>query len=333
MSERFTITSVAALSIRTASAADLVQIRDVLVTTWHATYDAIYGREKVTEITGRWHSIDNLARQIDQPLQAFLVAEYAGTVQATASAAITRDGLLKLNRLYVRPESHRQGIGRLMLDEVFARFPLAFGCELEVEPQNRHAVAFYARHGFDLAGDVSNCGGDSGVGAKIMRRQLADAEPAKWPAIMLRPVEDRDAQDLIGMITLCFAEYPGCYFDPHGDMPDIVRPAQSRTAQEVLFLVVEDVTGRICACIGVDFPEVGIAELHRLYVRPDMRGRGLAKLLTKRMETFARSRGAGTMVLTSDTRFTKAHALYEGLGYMRGSATRSCGDISQSREF
>jgi GNAT superfamily N-acetyltransferase len=150
---------------------------------------------------------------------------------------------------------------------------------------------------------------------------------------MIRPVRDADAQDLIGLITLCFAEYPGCFFDPHGDMPDIVRPAQSRLATEGLFLVVEDAGGRIAACAGVDFPETGVAELHRLYVRPDMRGRGLGNLLTARIEAFARERGATRMILWSDTRFTTAHGLYERLGYARGAATRSLGDISQSREF
>jgi GNAT superfamily N-acetyltransferase len=148
-----------------------------------------------------------------------------------------------------------------------------------------------------------------------------------------RPVRDADAQDLIGLITLCFAEYPGCFFDPHGDMPDIVRPAKSRLATEGLFLVVEDAAGRVCACVGIDFPDVATAELHRLYVRPDMRGRGLAKTLTRRMEEDARARGAGRMILWSDTRFTRAHGLYEGLGYRRGDATRSLGDISGSREF
>jgi putative acetyltransferase len=149
---------------------------------------------------------------------------------------------------------------------------------------------------------------------------------------IIRPVRDADAQDLIGLITLCFAEYPGCVFDPHGDMPDIVRPAQSSLATQGHFLAVEDTAGRVCACAGVDFPAPGIAELHRLYVRPDMRGRGLARLLTARMEDFARARGVTRMVMWSDTRFSTAHRLYETLGYARG-VTRSLGDISQSREF
>ena len=149
----------------------------------------------------------------------------------------------------------------------------------------------------------------------------------------IRPVRNDDAQDLIGLITLCFAEYPGCVFDPHDDMPDIIRPAQSALATQGQFDVVEDQSGRVAACIGVDYPEPGTAELHRLYVRPDMRGKGLAKQLTERMEVLARKRGATRMTLWSDIRFTKAHALYAKLGYMRGPITRSLGDISLSREF
>ena len=149
---------------------------------------------------------------------------------------------------------------------------------------------------------------------------------------IIRSVRDADAQDLIGLITLCFAEYPGCYFDPHGDMPDIVRPAQSRLALEGIFLAVEDETARVCACAGLDFPAAGVAELHRLYVRPDMRGRGLARELTLRLEGFARDKGTARMIMWSDTRFTKAHQLYRSLGYRQGHS-RSLGDISHSREF
>jgi putative acetyltransferase len=150
---------------------------------------------------------------------------------------------------------------------------------------------------------------------------------------VIRPVRDDDAQDLIGLITLCFAEYPGCVFDPHGDMPDIVRPAQSRMAIEGVFLVVEDARGRVCACVGLDLPEPGLAELHRLYVRADQRGRGLGTLLTRRMEEAARARGAARIALWSDTRFANAHALYRRLGYAQGAGTRSLGDISASREL
>ena len=37
--------------VRTASERDLAAVRALLVETWHATYDAIYGGKRVTEIT------------------------------------------------------------------------------------------------------------------------------------------------------------------------------------------------------------------------------------------------------------------------------------------
>ncbi|TIV74013.1 MAG: GNAT family N-acetyltransferase, partial [Mesorhizobium sp.] len=46
--------------VRTASERDLVAVRALLVETWHATYDAIYGAERVTAITDDWHSIASL---------------------------------------------------------------------------------------------------------------------------------------------------------------------------------------------------------------------------------------------------------------------------------
>jgi len=37
--------------VRTASERDLKAVRDLLVETWHATYDPFYGVERVTAIT------------------------------------------------------------------------------------------------------------------------------------------------------------------------------------------------------------------------------------------------------------------------------------------
>ena len=60
--------------VRTASQRDLQAVRDLLVETWHATYDAIYGPERVTAITDDWHSLPSLRRLLDQPGSEFLVA-------------------------------------------------------------------------------------------------------------------------------------------------------------------------------------------------------------------------------------------------------------------
>jgi putative acetyltransferase len=97
--------------------------------------------------------------------------------------------------------------------------------------------------------------------------------------------------------------------------------------------VVEDEGGRVCACVAVDVPKPGTGELHRLYVRPDRRGRGLGATLVRVAEEHARGAGASRMIFWSDTRFTGAHRLYERLGYRRAGATRNLGDISNSVEY
>ncbi len=317
------------MRIRLAEPGDVAAIRDLLVRTWHDTYDALLGAERVKDITDRWHSLDSLTRQLASPLSLFLVAEGEARLIGTSKATGQRDGAVTLDRLYVDPGTQRMGVGAALLAATERAFPYAGRLALEVDPRNGKAIAFYRKQGFQLSEPRTDAVDAGGLKHQRMEKPYPGRNAA---ALMLRPVRHDDAQDLIGLIGLCFAEYPGCHVDLHDDIPDIVRPARSRLATEGLFLVVEDASGRACACAGVDIPEPGVAELHRLYVRPDRQGRGLAKLLTRRMEDAARERGAARMVMWSDTRFAKAHALYEGLGYQRG-ASRSLGDISQSREF
>ncbi|MCB8822065.1 GNAT family N-acetyltransferase [Microvirga rosea] len=149
----------------------------------------------------------------------------------------------------------------------------------------------------------------------------------------LRPAVDADAQDLFGLLALCFAEYPGCFIDPHDDLPDLLRAGSSFDRKGGAFWVVEDERGRVCACVAVDFPEEGTAELHRLYVRPDRRGGGLGASLVRQAEDHARERQARRMIFWSDTRFTTAHRLYQRLGYVQVPGERDLGDISNSVEY
>lgn len=146
-----------------------------------------------------------------------------------------------------------------------------------------------------------------------------------------RPVRDADSQDLFGLLALCFAQYPGCFVDPHDDLPDLLRPERAFPAPGA-FLVREDARGRVCACIALEAPVDGVAELHRLYVRPDVRRGGLGEALVREAEALAGAAGAGRVRLWSDLRFSAAHRLYARLGYRPLERTRALGDVSQSVE-
>lgn len=159
--------------VRTASERDLVAIRALLVETWHATYDAIYGAERVTAITDNWHSIASLKARLSRPNSEFLVADDGKRLGGMAFAAATADPkIVLLNQLYVHPDCQRQGIGQSLLDEVEASFPEMRTLRLEVEEANAVAIAFYGANGFEPAGKTADCGGSSGLLALILEKRF-----------------------------------------------------------------------------------------------------------------------------------------------------------------
>ena len=148
-----------------------------------------------------------------------------------------------------------------------------------------------------------------------------------------RLARNEDAQDLFGLIALCFAEYPGCFVDPHDDLRDLRAAGDAFASRAGAWWVCEDARGRVCASAAVDLASEGDAELHRLYVRPDRRRRGIGEALVGQAERFAAQAGAARLCFWSDTRFEAAHRLYSRLGFQSSGETRELGDISRTREL
>ncbi|MBZ9707975.1 GNAT family N-acetyltransferase [Mesorhizobium sp. ESP7-2] len=161
--------------VRTAGDRDLAAVRALLVETWHATYDAIYGAERVTEITNERHSIASLKARLAKPNSEFLVADDGKRIGGMAFAEAVGDGgVVMLRQLYVLPLLQDRGIGGMLLDEIIESFPEAHRIRLEVEEKNGRAVAFYQANGFVQAGRTENCGSaGSAIPALIYERVLA----------------------------------------------------------------------------------------------------------------------------------------------------------------
>ncbi len=160
--------------VRSASERDLKAVSALLGDAWHATYDAIYGRERVEAITRDWHSLAALKRDLARPASEFLVADSGSEIAGTAYATVTAKDVVTLHRLYVSPLLQRKGIGRDLLAEIETCFDGARLLRLEVEPANVNAVDFYRAHGFAETGTVEDCGsGDSGIPAIVMEKPLA----------------------------------------------------------------------------------------------------------------------------------------------------------------
>ena len=147
--------------VRTAGERDLAAVRTLLVETWHATYDVIYGAARVIEITDEWHSVAALKARLVRPNSEFLVADDGKRLGGMAFAAATTDTkIVLLNQLYVHPDCQRQGIGQALLEEVEASFPEARTLRVEVEEANAAAIVFYRSQGFLPARPTT--GGGSG---------------------------------------------------------------------------------------------------------------------------------------------------------------------------
>ena len=154
-------------TIRAATEQDLERVRDLLVETWHDTYDSLMGHDKVVEMTGLWHSPRQLATQLAAPAGSFLVAEADARIVGHAYAQAPEPDRLIVRRLYVLPDRQGQGIGAALLADLRQRHPTARQLQLTVEAGNARAVSFYRREGFSISADAVE------GGVKVLRMTRA----------------------------------------------------------------------------------------------------------------------------------------------------------------
>lgn len=163
--------------IRTAGNRDVEAIRALLTASWHATYDAIYGVERVNEICASWHASDRIAQNVQRPDGEFLVADDGECLLGVAFATAAEEGrLVTLHQLYVRADAQGHGIGGELLAEIEGSFHDAALVRLEVEERNARAVAFYIGQGFVESGRADHCGGDSAAGIPALKME----KPIVW---------------------------------------------------------------------------------------------------------------------------------------------------------
>lgn len=150
--------------IRTATKDDLAAVHSLLVETWHATFDASLGADKVKSITERHHSLDALKKQLAKPHSEFILADNGDEICGMAYAEQPDYKYADLRQLYVRPSMQGQGVGSLLLVEMESAFPNAQNLRLEVVEKNAKAVGFYESRDYIRTGRLENWGApNSGI--------------------------------------------------------------------------------------------------------------------------------------------------------------------------
>lgn len=148
------------------------------------------------------------------------------------------------------------------------------------------------------------------------RRPLTTIVPALEPA---QRVEVQKLIDELNAWDLAESERLGVdvelvqkfYYEPERSDPF----AHFEPPGGCFLLALED--GEVAGCIGYRRMTPDTCEMKHLWVRPAMRGHGIARALGERLIAEARRAGYRTIRLESASFMTGAHRLYEALGFVR----------------
>jgi putative acetyltransferase len=113
----------------------------------------------------------------------------------------------------------------------------------------------------------------------------------------------------------------------HRDLYDIETYYLDRGGMFWVLLAEDMVVG--CVGVAVHGEE---SELHRMYLFPEFRGRGLGRKMLEAAIEYARAKGCRAMRAWSDVKLTDAHRLYLRSGFVH-AGERICDDPDKSREY
>jgi diamine N-acetyltransferase len=128
-------------------------IQDIANKTWAPTFENILSKEQIEYMLDQMYSINSLKKQIQKKNNVFLLAVKNNKYLAYASYEL-HYGLepkTKLHKIYILPEEHGQGIGKLMIQYI-KQIALANEDQwitLNVNRNNK-AVDFYKKIGFEI---------------------------------------------------------------------------------------------------------------------------------------------------------------------------------------
>lgn len=145
----------------------------------------------------------------------------------------------------------------------------------------------------------------------------------------LEPFAPPHAAGVLDVIGLVFAEY-GMTFDPPGFDADLLDVERHYAGRGWFSVLIDG--GRVVGTVAAAPKGEDVAELKRVYLLAEYRGRGLGRALIEHAIERARAAGFREMVAWSDVRLQTAHQVYDRLGFER-IGERVIDDIDHSHEY
>jgi ribosomal protein S18 acetylase RimI-like enzyme len=136
--------------LRRAKEKDIESIQDLANRTWYIAYGEIISLEQIQYMLEKMYNKGELLSQLEEG-HLFLIAEEDGIDLGFAGFSVldSSNGIYKLHKLYVLPETHGRGIGKLLMNEVVNLAKREGGSALQLNVnRNNKAADFYKKAGF-----------------------------------------------------------------------------------------------------------------------------------------------------------------------------------------
>lgn len=150
--------------------------------------------------------------------------------------------------------------------------------------------------------------------------------------IRIRPATDTDGPALARVIATVFADYPNCHFVPD-EFPELGAPATHYATRGGRLWIAADDEEPVGSFALARTSDPEVFELFKVYLLPQARGDGLARVMLDEAIALARSSGGQRLRLWTDTRFAEGHRFYERNGFARLPGSRAVPDASDTWEF
>jgi ribosomal protein S18 acetylase RimI-like enzyme len=143
--------------------------------TWEPTYQSILSQEQIQFMYEDIYSEESLREQMHNGQKFYFIQEAAENVGfLSVTDTNTAEGRFKLNKLYVLPQLHGQGLGRRAMEAAICLVEKHHGKIMELNV-NRHNKAkdFYERCGFIITREEDIPIGEYWMNDYVMEKKLA----------------------------------------------------------------------------------------------------------------------------------------------------------------
>ncbi len=142
------------MEFRVAATCDCAVINGIAARIWAPTYSRLMGPEQLDYMFEMMYAPENLHKAMTSGGQTFLIFSDEGEDVGYISYEILGGHNYYLQKIYLLPARHGKGSGRRML-EIFLDYlrgidPQAGRLGLNVNRENRKAIEFYRRNGFEV---------------------------------------------------------------------------------------------------------------------------------------------------------------------------------------